>query len=83
MLTTTSVFRGGIKGDGPPQTTLQKKKIKKSKNKCNLNIFGSYCGTVLQYSIRGSGGGSVENNNEMQTFRWSDVRVNSSDGRVV
>ena len=47
---------GGIKGDGPPQTTLQKK-YKTSKNKCNLDIFGSYCGTVLQYSIRGSGGG--------------------------
>ena len=31
-------------------------------------IFGSYCGTVLQYSIRGSEGGSVENNNKMQTF---------------
>ena len=54
----------------PPQTTLQKK-YKTSKNKCNLDIFGSYCGTVLQYSIRGSGGGggSVENNNEMQTFK--------------
>ena len=53
----------------PPKTILQKKDKKTSKNKCNLDILGSYCGTVLQYSIIGcGGGGSVENNNEMQTF---------------
>ena len=39
----------------PPQITLQKKE-KRVKINATQIIFESYCGTVLQWGIRGDGG---------------------------
>ena len=55
----------------PPPPNNLTKKLKTSENKCNLDIFESYYGTLLQWSIRRGGGGgerAVENNNNMQKF---------------